>query len=36
MRWQVLWISFVAALLTLLIGIFFAKKLTDPVQALAC
>ena len=35
MRWQVLWISFVAALLTLLIGIFFAKKLTDPVQALA-
>jgi len=35
MRWQVLWISFVAALLTLLIGIFFAKKLTNPVQALA-
>jgi len=35
MRWQVLWISFVAALLTLLIGIFFAKKLTLPVQELA-
>jgi HD-GYP domain-containing protein (c-di-GMP phosphodiesterase class II) len=35
MRRQVLLISFVAALLTLLIGIFFAKKLTNPVQALA-
>ena len=35
MRWQVLWISFVAALLTILIGIFFAKKLTHPVQELA-
>jgi HD-GYP domain-containing protein (c-di-GMP phosphodiesterase class II) len=35
MRWQVLWISFVAALLTILIGIFFAKKLTNPVQELA-
>jgi HD-GYP domain-containing protein (c-di-GMP phosphodiesterase class II) len=35
MRWQVLWISCVAALLTILIGIFFAKKLTQPVQELA-
>jgi HD-GYP domain-containing protein (c-di-GMP phosphodiesterase class II) len=35
MRWQTLWISFVAALLTLLIGIFFARKLTLPVQELA-
>src|SRR5262245_5353149 len=35
MRWQVLWISFIAALLTILIGIFFAKKLTQPVQELA-
>src|SRR5215203_1537041 len=35
MRWQVLQISFVAALLTILIGIFFAKKLTHPVQELA-
>jgi HD-GYP domain-containing protein (c-di-GMP phosphodiesterase class II) len=35
MRWQVLWISFIAALLTILIGIFFAKKLTHPVQELA-
>jgi hypothetical protein len=32
MRWQTLWISLIAALLTLLIGIFFAKKLTNPVQ----
>jgi HD-GYP domain-containing protein (c-di-GMP phosphodiesterase class II) len=35
MRWQVLWISFVAALLTIIIGIFFAKKLTHPVRELA-
>jgi HD-GYP domain-containing protein (c-di-GMP phosphodiesterase class II) len=35
MRWQTLWISFVAALLTILIGIFFAKMLTTPVQDLA-
>jgi HD-GYP domain-containing protein (c-di-GMP phosphodiesterase class II) len=35
MRWQTLWISLVAALLTLLIGIFFARKLTLPVQELA-
>jgi HD-GYP domain-containing protein (c-di-GMP phosphodiesterase class II) len=35
MRWQTLWISFVAALLTVLIGIFFARKLTLPVQELA-
>ena len=35
MRRQVLWISFIAALLTTLFGIFFAKKLTNPVQELA-
>ena len=35
MRWQTLWISLVAALLTILIGLFFAKKLTQPVQELA-
>lgn len=35
MRRQTLWISMVAALLTLLIGFFFAKKLTQPVQELA-
>jgi HD-GYP domain-containing protein (c-di-GMP phosphodiesterase class II) len=35
MRWQTLWISLVAALLTILIGIFFAKKLTHPVRELA-
>jgi len=35
MRWQTLWISLIAALLTLLIGIFFARKLTHPVQELA-
>ena len=35
MRWQILWISLVAALLTILIGIFFAKKLTHPVRELA-
>ena len=35
MRWQTLWISLIAALLTILIGFFFAKKLTHPVQELA-
>jgi putative nucleotidyltransferase with HDIG domain len=35
MRRQTLWISMVAAMLTVLIGFFFAKKLTQPVQALA-
>jgi HD-GYP domain-containing protein (c-di-GMP phosphodiesterase class II) len=35
MRRQTLWISLVAAMLTVLIGFFFAKKLTQPVQALA-
>src|SRR5215208_6025782 len=35
MRWQTLWISLIAGLLTLLIGIFFARKLTHPVQELA-
>jgi HD-GYP domain-containing protein (c-di-GMP phosphodiesterase class II) len=30
-----MWISLVAALLTILIGIFFAKKLTHPVRELA-
>src|SRR5688500_20400017 len=35
MRWQTLWISLVAALFTILIGMFFAKKLTQPVQELA-
>ena len=35
MRRQVLWISLIAALLTTLFGIFFAKKLTNPVQELA-
>jgi HD-GYP domain-containing protein (c-di-GMP phosphodiesterase class II) len=35
MRWQTIWISLVAALLTILIGIFFAKKLTHPVRELA-
>jgi HD-GYP domain-containing protein (c-di-GMP phosphodiesterase class II) len=35
MRWQTLWISLVAALLTVLIGIFFASKLTLPVRDLA-
>jgi hypothetical protein len=33
MRWQTLWISLIAALLTILIGIFFAKKLTHPVRS---
>ena len=35
MRWQVLWISLVAGLLTTLVGIFFANKLTHPVSELA-
>jgi HD-GYP domain-containing protein (c-di-GMP phosphodiesterase class II) len=35
MRRQIIWISLVAALLTLVIGFFFAKKLTSPVRALA-
>jgi HD-GYP domain-containing protein (c-di-GMP phosphodiesterase class II) len=35
MRWQTLWISLVASLLTILIGIFFANKLTYPVRELA-
>ena len=35
MRWQTLWISMIAGLLTLFIGFFFAKKLTQPVQELA-
>ncbi len=35
MRWQTLWISLIAGLLTLVIGFFFAKKLTQPVQELA-
>jgi HD-GYP domain-containing protein (c-di-GMP phosphodiesterase class II) len=35
MRWQTLWISLVAALLALVIGFFFAKKLSMPVQDLA-
>ena len=35
MRRQTIWISLIAALLTLFIGFFFAKKLTQPVQELA-
>jgi len=35
MRWQTLWISLIAALLTTLVGIFFANKLTHPVRELA-
>jgi HD-GYP domain-containing protein (c-di-GMP phosphodiesterase class II) len=35
MRKQTIWISMVAALLTVLIGFLFAKKLTQPVQELA-
>src|SRR5690349_6364932 len=35
MRWQTLWISLIAALLTILIGVFFANKLTHPVSELA-
>ncbi len=34
-RMQTLWISLVAGLLTILIGVFFAKKLTHPVRELA-
>ncbi len=35
MRQQIIWISMVAAMLTLITGFFFAKKLTQPVQELA-
>jgi HD-GYP domain-containing protein (c-di-GMP phosphodiesterase class II) len=35
MRRQTLWISLVASFLTILIGVFFARKLTQPVQQLA-
>jgi HD-GYP domain-containing protein (c-di-GMP phosphodiesterase class II) len=35
MRWQTLWISLVAALFALVIGFFFAQKLSHPVQELA-
>lgn len=35
MRWQVLWISLVAGVLTILTGLFFANKLTHPVRELA-
>lgn len=35
MRRQTIWISLVAAILTILVGFFFAKKLTQPVQQLA-
>jgi len=35
MRRQTMWISLVAALLTIVIGFLFAKKLTLPVQELA-
>jgi HD-GYP domain-containing protein (c-di-GMP phosphodiesterase class II) len=35
MRWQIILISFVAGMLTLVTGFFFAKKLTLPVQELA-
>ena len=35
MRWQVLWISLIAGLLTIFIGLFFANKLTHPVRELA-
>src|ERR1700730_16092492 len=35
MRRQTFWISLIAALLTLVIGFYFAKKLTQPVQELA-
>jgi HD-GYP domain-containing protein (c-di-GMP phosphodiesterase class II) len=35
MRWQTLWISLIAGLLTIILGFFFAKKLTNPVQDLA-
>jgi HD-GYP domain-containing protein (c-di-GMP phosphodiesterase class II) len=35
MRRQTVWISLVASLMTLAIGYFFAKKLTEPVRELA-
>jgi HD-GYP domain-containing protein (c-di-GMP phosphodiesterase class II) len=35
MRWQTLWISLVAAFITIAIGFFFAKKLSQPVRDLA-
>jgi HD-GYP domain-containing protein (c-di-GMP phosphodiesterase class II) len=35
MRRQTFWISLVAAVLTIVIGFYFAKKLTQPVQQLA-
>src|SRR5690349_1824827 len=35
MRWQVLWISLIAGLLTIMTGLFFANKLTHPVRELA-
>jgi HD-GYP domain-containing protein (c-di-GMP phosphodiesterase class II) len=35
MRWQTLWISLGSAMLVLLIGFFFAQKLTHPVRELA-
>ncbi|HLA11292.1 MAG TPA: HD domain-containing phosphohydrolase [Pyrinomonadaceae bacterium] len=35
MRWQVLWISLTSAVFALLIGFFFARKLSQPVQELA-
>jgi HD-GYP domain-containing protein (c-di-GMP phosphodiesterase class II) len=35
MRWQTLWISLGAAFLTIVIGFFFAKKLSQPVRELA-
>ena len=35
MRWQTLWISLGSAFLVLLIGSFFAQKLTHPVRELA-
>lgn len=35
MRWQTLWISLISALLVLVIGFFFAQKLTQPVRELA-
>ena len=35
MRRQIFWISLVAALLAILAGFFFARKLTQPVQQLA-
>lgn len=35
MRRQTFWISLVASILTILVGFFFARKLTQPVQQLA-